>query len=549
MKYVMRFSCLVALMTLMVIAASAQKVSLKNNLLYDLTTTPNLGAELMTGDHNSLQLFYGLNTWSLGTNKRLKHWSLMPEWRHWRKETFRGLFYGIHGFVAEYNIAGIGPFHYTKNNHLEGTVYGAGLTLGHAWRLAPRWNLEAALGVGYAYTSYDRYENRRCGECLGHEHRNYVGPTKLALNMAWLIGPLPKEEEPQQPVIVVPPPTVDEPYVPQFRLSFIQPKAQRKVRHLNGRAYLDFRVNKTDIDPTYRRNTSELDTVLKTINVVRQDPNTTIDHISIHGYASPEGSYQNNTRLAEGRAQAFKDYLRSLIHLDDSAFSVQSTPEDWRGLQALLPGHSELSARDAILQAVQAVVGSAADTVSSAAWDGKALDRLDQQLRRQYPQDYRIILQDIYPALRHSDYEVTYTIRSFSVTQARQIYRTHPDQLGLNELYLMAQELTPGTPEYEQLFLTAVRLYPDDPVAALNAAVVCLQCVVATLSPQQGVTDKANLRLATDYLMKAGQTPEALNARAVVAALDGQKQQAMDLFRQAANADARHNQDELQKMP
>ena len=42
-------------------AVRAQKLAVKTNLLYDATTTPNIGAELQTGRHTSLQVVYGLN--------------------------------------------------------------------------------------------------------------------------------------------------------------------------------------------------------------------------------------------------------------------------------------------------------------------------------------------------------------------------------------------------------------------------------------------------------------------------------------------------------
>jgi outer membrane protein OmpA-like peptidoglycan-associated protein len=154
-----------------------------------------------------------------------------------------------------------------------------------------------------------------------------VGPTKLALNIAYVFGKEPKIQPtpiPQQPtsaVVVI--------HQPDFQLDYERPKAEaEKTRELNGQAFLDFVVNKTDIRRDYRRNATELAKVEQTINEVRQDSNTTITHIDIHGYASPEGSYQNNVRLAKGRAQAFKDYVQTLIDLPASIFTVTSTPED-----------------------------------------------------------------------------------------------------------------------------------------------------------------------------------------------------------------------------
>ena len=95
-----------------------------------------------------------------------------------------------------------------------------------------------------------------------------------------------------------------------YRTAYIRPQAEaRKERHEEGRAYLDFPVNKTTLYPDYRNNPQELEKILRTINVVREDRNTTITHISIHGYASPEDTYEHNSYLAENRALMLKEYV------------------------------------------------------------------------------------------------------------------------------------------------------------------------------------------------------------------------------------------------
>ena len=62
--------------------AQAQQVALKTNLLYDATTTPNIGAEMGIGKKSSVQLFYGFNPWKFGHGndmKYAKHWILNPD--------------------------------------------------------------------------------------------------------------------------------------------------------------------------------------------------------------------------------------------------------------------------------------------------------------------------------------------------------------------------------------------------------------------------------------------------------------------------------------
>lgn len=523
-----------AFLAVMTIPAVSQTTSLKNNLLYDATLTPNIGIEQKTDSLSTVQLFYGLNPWRYSDTKRLRHWSLMPEYRRWlptRRNPlpFTGHFVGIHALGGEFNIAGIGPTACIRDFHYEGWFVGGGLTYGYAWRLNDHWNMEAAIGLGYVHAAYDKYENEVCGLPLGSGHRNYVGPTKLALNIGWLLGV--KKPEPPAPVIV------KEIYQPHYRLAYMTPQAeQEKTRQLSGRAFLDFVVDKTDIRPNYRGNAAELAKVLQTIDVVRRDTFTTITHISIHGYASPESPYQHNAYLAQARAEAFAAYVRSLISLPPSLFTIKSTPEDWEGLIAHLASIKspmrQMGAMGQIgqigpmspmsLEAVKAIAASDDDP-----------DAKERQLKKQYPREWRWMLDSIFPALRHSDYEVSYTVRPFTVEEAARVIREKPQHLSLNEMFLVANTYEPGSQDYNDVFETAVRMYPNDATANLNAAVIAL--------------GKNDLTSAKRYLDKAGDSAEAVNARAILAIYENRLDDAAKLLRQCALPEAAHNLSELEQ--
>lgn len=507
--------------------------SIKNNLLYDATLTPNIGLELRIGPRSTVQAFYGINPWKFSDTKKWRHWSLMPEYRYWlNKEKapyLLGWFTGIHALGGEFNVCGVempfGMMKWLKDNRYEGWFVGGGLTLGHAWRLGDRWRLEAAVGVGYIRFRYDRYKNEWCGDFIHRGTYDYVGPTKLALNIAYTFG---KRPEPK-PVVIEVPVVVEKPatYVPSYDLAYIEPQAEKeKSRYLSGQAYLSFIVNKTDIRRDYRNNAAELSKVEETINVVRKDPNTTITHIDIHGYASPEGSYANNKRLAEGRAQAFKEYVQQLIDLPANIFSVASTPEDWDGLIAALENQGDRSLdseqNHGPVTMILAIIKSDAEP-----------DAKERQLKQRYPAQWKQLLADVFPSLRHSDYKVSYTIRPFTVEEARDIIRTKPQQLSLNEMFLVANTYAPGSKDYDEVFETAVRMYPDDETANLNAAVIALR--------------KDDLAAASRYLTKAGQSAEAQNARGVLAAKQGDYAAAETAFGLSTIKEAKHNLEELQK--
>ena len=274
---------------------------------------------------------------------------------------------------------------------------------------------------------------------------------------------------------------------------YVQPEVETvKTRNVKGSAFIDFPVNQTVIYPEYRNNPSELKKIQQTIDVVKNDPDTRITAISIKGYASPEGSYANNTRLAKGRTEALKKYVQELYHFDPSIFTTAYEPEDWEGLERYVEA-SDLADKEGILDLI--------------AGDEEP-DRKDASIKRRYPDTYAFLLKNCYPALRHSDYTVEYIVRSYTdVEEAKRIMKTAPGKLSLQEFYTIANTYESGTPAYNEVFETAVRMYPDDETANLNAANVAM--------------NKRDLTAARNYLEKAGTGKEAEYARGVLAALEG----------------------------
>ena len=129
----MKKAFLLGLALLFSLSMSAQHFALKNNLLYDATTTPNLGFEVGLSKKVTLDVSAGYNPFKFNDGKKLKHWLVMPEVRYWTCEKFNGTFIGVHALGGQYNIAGIklpfGIFPNLKDHRYDGYLYGGGLTL------------------------------------------------------------------------------------------------------------------------------------------------------------------------------------------------------------------------------------------------------------------------------------------------------------------------------------------------------------------------------------------------------------------------------------
>ena len=183
---------IVFLLGLVCSGVSAQQLGLKTNALYWAGSTPNLGLEIGLGRRTTLDVSGGYNPFTLNraTNKKLKHWLVMPEFRYWFCERFQGHFLGLHSGYAFYNIGNVRiPFRdkSTKEHRYQGWGTGVGLSYGYSWILGKRWNLEATLGLGYVYANYDRYDCATCGKFKGSRDKHYFGPTKAGLSVIYMI--------------------------------------------------------------------------------------------------------------------------------------------------------------------------------------------------------------------------------------------------------------------------------------------------------------------------------------------------------------------------
>ncbi len=308
-------------------------------------------------------------------------------------------------------------------------------------------------------------------------------------------------------------------FAPVF--AFITPEVELvKSREVRGSAYIDFPVNRTEIRPDYRRNPEELQKIRNTIDVIRDDADTRIVSVAIEGYASPEGPLKNNERLAQGRTEALVKYVRSLYSFEPSLIKSGWVAEDWAGLRRYVES-SDMSEKAGILDIIDL--------------ESMAPDAREWRLKSAYPEEYRFLLDNVYPGLRHSDYAVEYVIRSYAdVAEIRELIKTTPQKLSLHEMFVLAQSLEPGSDEYREVFEVAVRMYPDDPVANLNAANIAL--------------GRDELDRAEVYLAKAGDAPEAVYARGILAAKRGDYATAYSLFDRAAAAGCRETADAVEQL-
>ena len=157
----------------------AQEVAVKTNALMWATTTLNAGVEMALSPKYTLELAAAYNPWTFKNDKKMHLWLAQPELKYWLCEKFEGHFLGLHLHGGQY----YGGF---SKKRYDGYLAGGGFTYGYNCILSPHWNLEAAIGLGYARLWYTESPRIYCEKCGEEKHKNYFGPTKAAVSLIYM---------------------------------------------------------------------------------------------------------------------------------------------------------------------------------------------------------------------------------------------------------------------------------------------------------------------------------------------------------------------------
>ena len=89
-----------AVMLTSAVFASGQNYGVKTNVLYDLTSTVNLGLEYRLADRWTFDISGNYNAWTLRENMKWKHWMVQPEFRFWNCMHSRVILWPFMALVA-----------------------------------------------------------------------------------------------------------------------------------------------------------------------------------------------------------------------------------------------------------------------------------------------------------------------------------------------------------------------------------------------------------------------------------------------------------------
>lgn len=251
---------------------------------------------------------------------------------------------------------------------------------------------------------------------------------------------------------------------PSLYIKWIKPvfTVRPKVVDGKGEAHLQFAINKYDINMGLGNNREELGAMLKTLTPVLKDTLATINTFTITGMASADGSLAFNTRLAENRANAAKEWVAeqlSLTNAQKNRIKTDSRPEGW---QPVLDSMIKDGNADSIK--VKDILERYADQND---------DVQERYIRRLAC--WNTIRDKYLSKDRKVEYTYSYTIKSFTDDkELLDMYGKRPDAFNEQEL-LKVSTLMKTDAEKIEVYRTVLKYFPQSETAKNNLAVLYLR--------------------------------------------------------------------------
>ena len=202
--------------------------------------------------------------------------------------------------------------------------------------------------------------------------------------------------------------------------------------------------------------------------------NKVLDDVEISSYASPDGNFDLNDNLAIGRGDNAAKFVKNELKKAklDGYVDNEYTAEDWEGFKELV-SKSELPDKELILR-VLSMYGDP--------------EERETQIKN-ISSVYKELADDILPKLRRARITLNYQLIGRSDTQIREQYEADPNELSIEEI-LYSSMLTEDIKKIEEIFNTAIKLYPTDHRAYNNLGVLAY--------------NRGDYNTAASYFAKAG---------------------------------------------
>lgn len=247
----------------------------------------------------------------------------------------------------------------------------------------------------------------------------------------------------------------------------------QRVRAQKQEANIKFLVNQANLRKSELKNNSvtEFVEMLKKINADHEGFN--LSNVEVQAYASPEGGFKFNDKLAGKRQNVSEKYVKDQLKKAKMNANIDAhyTAQDWDGFQRLVQA-SNLQDKDVILRVLSMY---------------KDPEEREQQIRNMSAA-FRELADGILPELRRSRLIINYETIGRSDDQIKEQYNADAAKLSADELLYFAS-LQDTQADQEKVYKKTAELYDKDYRAYNNLATIALS--------------KGDKAAAASYLAKA----------------------------------------------
>ena len=235
----------------------------------------------------------------------------------------------------------------------------------------------------------------------------------------------------------------------------IAPDSFQRIQSQKLDASVKFLVNQAVLRQSELQNNSvqEFVRMLRKINEDRGEK-LAIKNVEVEAFASPEGGFAFNDRLAEKRQDASEEYVQKTLKDTrvDADVDARYTAQDWEGFQQLVQA-SNIQDKDVILRVLSMY---------------KDPEEPEQQIRNM-SEAFRELADGILPELRRARMTINYDIVGRSDEQIKEQYATDATKLSVEEM-LYAASLTNNVKEKEDIYQKTAKYWDRDYRALNNLA-------------------------------------------------------------------------------
>ena len=195
-------------------------------------------------------------------------------------------------------------------------------------------------------------------------------------------------------------------------------------------------------------------------NIKNDEQSLVLNNIEVSAYASPDGAYALNEKLAEKRGSVSEGYVNQQLKQTQLVTNVDTkyTAEDWDGFQALV-AQSNLQDKDIILR----VLSMYEDP-----------EQREQEIRN-VAAVYKELADAVLPELRRARMVINYDVIGRSDDQILALLKEDPSRLSLEEMLYAANTLVTDPAEKKAALQKAAATFPADYRPVNNLGELALQ--------------------------------------------------------------------------